>query len=101
METKFNVDIHKKGEYANDILTMIANHNGGKVRIDVDVICGWLMGKKAIYPQDKLFIKTEGANGQTIRLSDDGGETFYMTITEQEENDYPVTETCEIVTSIN
>lgn len=98
METKFNLDIHKKGEYATDILNMISNHNGGKARIDIDVICGFLMAKKAMYPHEKLFIKTEGENGQTVHISDDGGETFYLTITEQEKNDYPVTEaTCEIV----
>ena len=98
MKTKFIVQIYKRGEYSEDIFKMIANHNGGAVRIDLDVICGYLLAKKAMHPTDKLEIKTEGENGQTISISDDGGKTFHTTITEREVHEYPITEQCFITT---
>ena len=98
MKTLFVVQPHKKGDYVNDVFTMIQNHNAGEVKIDLDVICGFLQAKKAMYPKDKLFIQTEGENNQTIHISDDGGKTFHTTITEREVEEYPITEHCVITT---
>ena len=98
MKTLFIVQMHRKGEYMEDVFKMIQNHNAGEVNIDIDVLCGFLQAKKAMYPADKLFIQTEGENGQTIHISDDGGKTIHTTITEIEAQEYPITEHCVITT---
>ncbi len=96
MKTVFVVQPHAKGDYMQDIFTMISNHNGGAVKIDIDVIIGFLQAKKAMYPSDKLFIQQDGENNQTIHISHDGGATFHTTITEREIQEYPITEHCVI-----
>lgn len=88
METKFKVDIHKIGTCMNDLVIMTNNHNDRKVRIDIDVICGYLMAMKGMHPSFNLHIKAEGENSQTLHISDDGGKTFYITITEQENAEF-------------
>lgn len=98
MTTKFIVQLHKKGEYMEDVFKMIQNHNAEIVNIDLDVIIGFLLAKKAMYPKDKLFIKSEGENNQTIHISDDDGESFHTTITEREVQEYPITAHCFITT---
>ena len=98
MKTVFIIQPKKSGDYMLDVFAMIQNHNAGQVNIDLDVICGFLQAKKALYPKDQLFIQTEGENGQTIHISDDGGKTFHTTITEREVLEYPITEHCVITT---
>lgn len=85
MKTKFKVEIFKFGCHSQFLLEIIANHNEGKCNIDLDIMCGYMVAKKAQYPalsDGKLFIKSEVDN--TIYVSDDGGETYYLGITECE-----------------
>ncbi len=87
MHTKFKVDIHATGYHLTELVTMIANHNSKKSRIDLDVIQGYLLGEKARMPDStpgKIELKIEGRNSQALHVSDDRGETFYLTITECE-----------------
>ena len=86
MKTKFKIEINGKGENLISICEVIANHNDGTSNIDLDSICGYLMFQKARFPYSlkNLEIKTEGDNGQTIHISEDNGESYYLSITECE-----------------
>lgn len=89
MNTTFEVQIHGQGCNSAALLEMIANHNNGNVSIDIDVLAAYCEARRAQFfatcGKDRdLFIKTEGENGQTISISEDGGKTFYLTITEVE-----------------
>jgi len=95
MKTKFKVDINAHGNHSDALLKMIGNHNEGLVSIDLDVIQGYLLAKKAQYPTliDGRVVFT--LNGNSLSISDDEGKTFYITITEvnaadnEGETDYP------------
>ena len=83
--SKFKIAIASfLGAYTKAVKKIIDSHNNGKVEIDIDVIVGYLLAKKA---QDgkNIFIKSEGDNNQVIHVSQNGGHTFYMTIEEVEE----------------
>ena len=87
MYTKFKIDIHATGYHLAELVTMIANHNSKRSRIDLDVIQGYLLGEKARMPDNtpgKIELKSEGENNQTLHVSDNNGESFYLTITECE-----------------
>ena len=83
-KTKFKIEVNGNGDDLNPIIAMIANHNQSKVKIDLDVIVGFLRGQQAMLPVTRkdLTIKHEGHAPETIHISDDGGKTFYLTITE-------------------
>lgn len=87
MKTKFKVELHKQGCHTDFLIGIICNHNQGISNIDLDVITGYMMARKAQYPSGdygKLSLKTEGDNNQTIHISDDDGESYYLSITECE-----------------
>lgn len=86
MKTKFKLEINGKGENLTQICEAIANHNDGTSNIDLDSICGCLMFQKARFPETykRLKILSEGDNNQTIHISDDDGESYYLSITECE-----------------
>ncbi len=83
MKTKFKIDIKKRGEALDEIIKMITNHNSGLVIVSIDVICGWLLGRQAIYPGANCTgytIDTEDVN--TIHLKDGNDGDYYMSISE-------------------
>ena len=84
MTTKFKVTIHKTGEELTNITTMIAHHNSGKASIDLEDITGYMKARKALYPtsNEKQVVKPDLSEPNTIHLSDDNGETFYLSIQE-------------------
>ena len=86
MKTKFKLEINGKGENLTPICEVIANHNDGTSNIDLDGICGYLMFQKARFPNllKHLKINTEGDNNQTIHISENDGESYYLSITECE-----------------
>ena len=88
MYTEFKVEVSKSGQHFDSIIKMISTHNdpSNKVKIDMDVINGYLLAHRAMYPplNTGLFIKSEGENNQILHVSDDNGKTFYLTITERE-----------------
>lgn len=82
-KTKFKVDILKMGNESEQVLRMIANHNAGTTKIDLDAICGYLKARAAMYPtipHTTFTIPVDDLN--TINLSDDDGESVYLSITE-------------------
>lgn len=94
-KTTFKLEIHATGTHLSEIAKMIGAHNSRKVNIDIDVLTGYMIAKKAAsepcWSDYNLFIKPEGDNGQTIHVSCDNGKTFYMTITEVEPAaDFPI-----------
>jgi len=100
MQTKFKVDIHANGYHLDNLVKMIANHNAGISKIDIDVISGYLLAEKAQKPDTtpgKIFLKTEGANRQTLHVSQDEGRTCYISITECEMHELEDTATAELV----
>ena len=88
MKTKFKVEINAHGNHSDALLKMIGNHNEGLVSIDIDVIKGYLLAKKAQYPSltdGKVFF-VPASTEKSIAISDNEGETFYITITEVNAN---------------
>ena len=81
MKTKFAVEIHANGQLNNDLLKMITNHNEGTVTIDLDVIQGYCLGSKAMYPSTVIcsFVAEEN---HTLHIIEKGKCT--LTITERE-----------------
>lgn len=91
MTTNFGVKIHKKGDENNNILNMIANHNGGVVNINLSIIESYILACKAIFPYaNKHYVPLydcEGlpfVNKSILHISEDNGETFTLTIFEKE-----------------
>ncbi len=83
MKTKFKIDINKKGEVSEEIIKMITNHNSGVVNVSIDVICGWLLGRQAIYPgANCTAYKINPEDVNTIHLIDSQDGDCYMSITE-------------------
>jgi hypothetical protein len=85
MITKFRIDaINGNGQLLMDVVRMIANHNSGKSKIDLDMVCGYAMAEKAKYPETNkgLAIQHSGSNPSTVSFSDNNGESYYLTITE-------------------
>lgn len=84
MKTKFKVDLMSFDSYLTpNLIQIICNHNSGLTRVDLDVICGFILGERAkhikLYPT--LKIVSEGDN--IIHVSADGVESF-ISITEIE-----------------
>ena len=87
MKTKFKVDLQKKGCHTDFLTSVICNHNEGVANISLDIIIGYMLAKKAQFPSlsdGRLSIETDTMKDKTIHISDDNGETFYITITECE-----------------
>lgn len=81
-KTKFNIQLHRLGLHTEDICKMIANKNSGKINLDLEVVCGYIMGMNAKYPAQKHSLKHEGANDQILHISDEEG--VYITLEEIE-----------------
>ncbi len=80
-KTKFSVEIHGKGLLNNELLSMIAHHNEGGTKIDLDVIRGWLTGQRSIYPETHKDLRLEDENGYGIRVYEGSKQT--LTIVER------------------
>lgn len=82
LKTKFKVEINGRGNHSEFLLKVIGNHNSGQSFIDLDIMAGYMLAKKAEYPtlvDGRVAIKNDG---DTIHVSDDNGETYYLSITE-------------------
>lgn len=84
-KTKFSVDIHKNGGNNLSILTAIGNHNGGKVPLCLDDFISHAQFEKAKYPSanEGFYIERDDTEMGVIRVSEDGGKTWTMTIEER------------------
>ncbi len=84
MKTKLKIDLLAFGNHTEAIVRMVCNHNAGIANVDFDIISGYVLAKKAHWPQiidGKVALKLEYPN---LSISDDEGETFYLVITECE-----------------
>jgi hypothetical protein len=88
MKKKYNVNIHKSGENNSAILEMIANVNGGVARLSLLDIVGYVNSQKCRWPLTKekfdFLWDTRNPAGTTLHISEDGCETFTMSITQVE-----------------
>ncbi len=84
MKTKFSVEINKPGSLNGEVFSMIANHNGGKADIDIDLIRAFVLSKNAMYPTLFNGCKASFVNENKLCISEDGGETFTLIITQKE-----------------
>ena len=82
MKKKINVQLHKNGENSRFLLDCIGAYNAGKCNFSARDLEGYIAMQKAYLPvTGKGFglIKWE-EKPNTYLLTDDGGETFVMTI---------------------
>jgi hypothetical protein len=83
LKTKFTVQINAVGEFIDNLTRMIGNHNAGLVTIDLEVIKGFVKARQAEWPTiSKSLIKQDDNDPSTIHISQDNGETYYLSITE-------------------
>lgn len=82
-KTKIAVEIHKEGSSNHVILKAIGRHNGEENVIDRETLRGYILGQKVEYPNlyKNLIVKNEGDNQF---ISEDGGETFTLSLTWKE-----------------
>lgn len=84
MATKFKVNVNGKGSELTNITNIIAMHNSGEAKVNLEDIAGYLKCMKALLPNGyaKLTLVPDKVEAGTIHLSDDEGETFYLSIQE-------------------
>lgn len=83
MKTKISIDIRKDGNALYKIIKLIAGHNSGIANVTKSDIIGVLVAEKIDYPSlnKNSFTSDEtGSNGNLLHISDDNGETFYVTL---------------------
>lgn len=84
MTTKFKMTVNGKGSELTNITNIIAIHNSGVMKINLEDIAGYIKCMKALLPNAyaKFILVPDKDEAGTIHLSDDKGETFYLSITE-------------------
>ena len=85
-KTKFKVDIHKDGSENNQLLTVIGNHNSGKVPVSLVDIQSYMTVRRGLMPYSNgcyFATRPEGSNS-TLLISEDEGKTWTLTIEEIE-----------------
>lgn len=83
---KFHVHIYSHGSNNDAILTMVGNHNSGKVNISLQTIASYIDARVAQYPGiDKgRFVYTYSPEISTLDISEDNFQTFTLQIREVE-----------------
>ena len=85
MKKEFHVHIYQDGTNNGAILTMIGNHNAGKVNISLDVIAAYIDARVAQYPSDKnKLVYTHSKDLGILDISEDNFKTFTLQIKEVE-----------------
>jgi len=84
-KTKFSVDIHKDGSNSEAIFKAIGSHNGGIVPLCIEDFISYAQFEMAKYPsaQKGFYIVRDDTEFNVIRVSEDGGKTFTITIEER------------------
>lgn len=81
--TKFLVEIHRRGEHNDAIIQMITNHNEGKIQLTFHIIKGYMTGKYCQYPT--IMPDVESISGaRTLDISERGKPTLSLKIIEIE-----------------
>lgn len=84
METKFVLDIHRNGQFVDELATMTANNNGEVFKLTLNDVVGYIRGRKAL--RAEIFkdesVSFDESNVNTVLVGDKGG--VYLTLTEIE-----------------
>lgn len=80
MKKKLNVRLHKAGSENNSLTRLIANYNEGKSQISPRDLEGYFMVMNGIYTNIGNYLLVKDTEPNTYHVSEDGGETFTMTI---------------------
>lgn len=86
MKKEIRVHIYSHGSNNDAILTMIGNHNSGKVKINLQTIASYIDARVAQYPgsdKDK-FVYTYSPEINTLDISEDGFKSFTLQLVEVE-----------------
>ena len=88
---KFKPDLHKEGDETDNIIRIIAAHNSGNNPVSLIDIQSYMSCRKAILPiSGKGYFATRPADNENIlHISEDGGETWTLTIEEIEVEELP------------
>ena len=84
--TKYKVSLFQTGAENNSLLTMIGNHNGGIVPVGLLDLVSYATTQKAQLPLTRagFQITISPEDSSTILVSEDGGKSFTLSITEIE-----------------
>lgn len=84
MKTKFVLDIHRNGQFVDELATMTANNNGEVFKLTLNDVVGYIRGRKAL--RAEIFkdesVSFDESNVNTVLVGDKGG--VYLTLTEIE-----------------
>lgn len=84
MKTKFVLDIHRNGQFVDELATMTANNNGEVFKLTLNDVVGYLRGRKAL--RAEIFkhesVAFDESNFNTVLVGDKEG--VYLTLTEIE-----------------
>lgn len=86
MKKNFNVKIHKTGSLNDMILRVVGNFNDGKAAISLVDIQSYVTFNKSAFPSlyDGYYATRDEDDDSILRISEDGGESFTLTIEEIE-----------------
>jgi len=79
MKSKIHVSLFKQGSENENLLRMVANHNEGTGNVSLSDICGYMAGKKAMFPTISKYAVIQ--DGETLHISEDNGQTFTLSLT--------------------
>lgn len=82
MKEKIGVEIHKNGSENDVLLRMVGNVNESGVKISPENIAAYLMVRNAMFPI--LFKFSFKQDKNSFHISEDGGETFTLSLTWKE-----------------
>lgn len=83
--TKFLVEIHRRGEHNDAIIQMITNHNEGKIELSFEVIKGYMMGKYCQYPTIIPDVRTiENIGSKSLEILEREKPTLSLSIVKVE-----------------
>lgn len=91
---KIGVEIHKHGDKNGNILQAVANHNEGKIVLSHHDIMGFLRLNRAMFPNlsSSQYTSTYDCINCILRISEDDGKTFTLTLTWKEVTELNETE---------
>lgn len=79
---KLKVDILGNGRMLKTLIDFVANHNSGKVPIDLNVIESYLEAEMKRFPRSNNGTAIKKGNEGELLISDNNGETHYLVISE-------------------
>lgn len=90
VKTVIRVDIHKNGHENEYILKAIGSHNSGQSRFTMQDFRGYVNFKKAVFPSASNYKVIE--EWPISHMSEDGGDTFTLSLTWNEVEELKVDE---------